>query len=122
MKRNYFISELTISLIIVLLLLLHIRPFSSFMPSNLFMFTIVALLALFTLFVIFVWREKIYDEREKLHALIAGKAAFLVGASVMVIGIVVQSLNHSVDIWLVVTLGAMIFTKIIGLIYGQFKH
>jgi Na+/glutamate symporter len=73
------------------------------------------------LFAIFVLREKAQDEREIAHRMLSGRVAFLVGSALLTFGVIIQSLNHSVDAWLVVTLVAMIFSKIVARIYGDLK-
>jgi len=47
---------------------------------------------------------------------------FIVGAGVLVVGIIVRSLEHKLDFWLVITLTAMVLAKIVGLIYSRRKH
>ena len=92
------------------------------MPSALFMMMVLGLVVVFVVFASFVWKENSRDEREGLHKMIAGRIAFLVGAALLVIGIVVQSFKHELDFWMVCTLGAMILAKIIGRIYGRIKY
>jgi hypothetical protein len=53
--------------------------------------------------------------------MLSGRIAFLVGSTLLTLGIIVQSLNHNVDAWLVVTLVAMILSKIVVRIYGDSK-
>jgi len=92
------------------------------MPTTLLMMMILGLVAVFALFASFVWRENHRDEREGLHKMMAGRAAFLVGTALLTLGIIVQSLSHNLDPWLVLTLGGMIVAKVISLIYGQIKN
>jgi hypothetical protein len=66
------------------------------------------------LFAALIWREKPADEREILLSQKAGRIAFLVGTSVLVIGIVYEELHHSLDPWLIYALVFMILGKIIG--------
>ena len=58
-----------------------------------------------------IYREKPTDEREYELSLMAGKHAYLVGGAVLTVGVVAQSLNHDLDIWLPLTLGSMVFVK-----------
>ena len=121
MKNNY-LQEIFISLALVVLLVLLLNPFDFWMPSAFLMMLVAGLVAIFVSFVSFVWRENAKDERESLHKSIAGRTAFLAGASVLVAAIVVHSFNHTLDPWLVIALGVMILTKIIGLMYGRIKY
>ena len=105
-----------------MLLVLLLNPFDFWMPSALLMLLVAGLVAIFVLFVSFIWRENAEDERESLHKSMAGRAAFLAGASVLVAAIVVQSFSHTLDPWLVIALGVMILTKIVGLVYGRMKY
>ena len=113
------IPEIAVSVILVALLALLLEPFEGFMAPPAFMGAIVGVVALFLVFAAFVWRERSRDEREGLHRLLAGRLAFLAGAAVLVAGIVVLSLRHALDPWLVITLAAMLLSKAGALIYGR---
>jgi len=69
-------------------------------------------LGLFGLFASFILREKVVDERDGFHRTLAGRNAFLAGAGVLTLGIVIQGYSHAVDPWLVVALVGMIVVKI----------
>ncbi len=120
--KNNFLQEICISLTLIVLLILLINPFDFWMPNTFLMMIVVGLVVVFTFFAFFIWRENAKDERDALHRLMAGRIAYLTGAGTLVIGITVQSLQHNIDIWLVVILGVMIFAKIIGNIYGRVKY
>lgn len=120
--RNNFLQEIIVSIALIILLLFFLNPFGFWMPTVLLMMMVLGLVVVFAVFASFVWRENVKDEREDLHRMLAGRFAFLVGAGALVIGIVIKSLNHSVDSWLVFTLGAMLLAKISGLIYSRLEH
>ena len=120
--KNNLLQEIIVSGVLISLLILFLNPFEFWMPPILLMMMVLGLVVVFCLFASFIWRENSKDEREGLHKMMAGRIAFLVGTAVLVMGIVVQSLNHQLDFWLVLTLGAMILAKIIGLTYGRIKH
>ena len=103
------------------LLLVLLNPFGWWMPTAMAMMLTAALVAVFAVFASFVWREKPRDEREGLHRLLGGRWAFLAGALVLVVGIIVGEFAHNLDPWLPLALGAMILAKIVGLIYGRIK-
>ncbi len=106
----------------MVLLFLLLNPFGFWMPNGLLMIIVLILVVLFTIFASFIWKEKVKDEREAFHRMVADRVAFLVGSGVLVIGIVVQSFKHNINFWLVIALGAMIFAKIVGLIYSRIRH
>lgn len=120
--KNNFLQEVLASLVLIVLLVLFLNPFGFWMPSALLIMMIAGLLVVFALFASFIWREIVQDEREALHRLMAGRIAYLMGAGGLVLGVIVQSLQHNLDPWLVGILGITIFAKIIGLIYGRVKY
>jgi len=119
---NSFLSELSVSVILVILLFLLINPVKFVMPNEVNMLLILGLVISFIIFSAFIFKEKAKDERENLHRYISARFAYLVGMSILVIGIIVQSLNHRLDTWLISTLMSMILAKIAGSIYGRLKH
>ncbi len=114
-------KEIVLAIILLVLLLSVLDPAHWFMPSMLEMIILIILVLVFSVFASFIWREHKGDERDLLHRLLAGHLAFLFGMGVLLLGIVIQSVQHNLDQWLVVTLGIMILAKIFGLIYGQRK-
>ncbi len=120
--KNNFLQETLVSLALIALLVLFLNPFGFWMPNALLIMMIVGLIVVFALFAGFIWRENTKDEREVLHRFMAGRIAYLVGVGGLIIGIIVQSLWHDLDPWLVYILGTMIFAKIIGRMYGKIKH
>lgn len=121
-NNNAFANEIITALILVLLIVALLNPFSWFMPSPVVMMLILAVVVVFILFITFVWKERARDERELLHRTIAGRVAFLSGVAMLVLGIIIQGLNHNVDVWLALTLTVMIFAKIITSIYNNLKN
>ena len=120
--KNNFLQETMVSGALIVLLLLFLNPFDFWMPNTLLIMMILVLLIVFALFASFVWRENAKDERESFQKMMAGKFAFLAGAGGLIIGIIVQSLQHNLDGWLVAILGIMIFAKIFGIVYGRIKY
>lgn len=112
-------SEIIIGLIFLAVLFLCLDPLDWFMPSMMQMLLLVILVLVFAVLAVFVWREGKGDEREVMHRMLAGRFAFLSGMTVLIVAIVIQSLNHSLDHWLIITLGVMVLAKIVGLLYGQ---
>lgn len=111
MKNNLKGTLVTLFLIIIAILLLN--PFHFWMPGMMVIFLLATALVLFGLFASFILREKSIDEREDQHKALAGRNAFLVGSGILMLGIVIQGYSHNVDPWLVITLIAMVITKIV---------
>lgn len=120
--KNNFLQEVLVSLILIILLVLFLEPFGFLMTNTFLMMMVAGLIVVFSLFASFIWRENVRDEREALHRFMAGRIAYLAGASGLIIGIIVQSFEHNLDSWLVFILSAMIFAKIIGSIYNRLKN
>lgn len=74
------------------------------------------------LFIGFIWKEKVKDERESLHRHISSRFAYLAGVAVLAVGIITQTINENLDPWLVVVICIMILGKLFGLIYSRVKH
>lgn len=121
-NNNAFVNEIIAALILVVLVGTLLNPFNWFMPSPVVMMLILAVVVVFILFTTFVWKERARDERELMHRTIAGRIAFLSGVAMLVLGIIIEGLNHAVDVWLVLTLTVMIFAKIITSIYNNLNN
>ena len=122
MKNNIFAKETTIALILIVLLILFLNPFDLLMPPPFLSMLIIFLIAIFGIFAAVIWKEHARDEREQLHIMLAGRYAFLAGSTLLVIGIIIQSVQHRIDPWLIIALVGMILVKLIGLGYSQKKY
>lgn len=120
--KNSFLQEIVVSLVLIVLLVLFLNPLGFWMPTTLLMTMVLGLVVVFALFASFVWKENHRDEREGLHKMMAGRIAFLVGTTLLVIGIIIQSFGHKLDPWLVFILVGMIVAKVIAFIYGRIKN
>jgi len=116
------IIELTLSTIFLALLVLLLNPLNFWMPTGTHVMLIVLLLVIFTVFAAFIFRENTKDEREVLHRFIANRFAFLGGMAVLVAASIIQSLEHRVDIWVIIALVVMVVAKFVGLLYSRLKH
>lgn len=114
------LGELIIATIILALLGVLLAPAQA-MPQSMLMAIIATLGAGFVAFASFLWREQPRDEREEHHRYLASRFAFLIGSGVLVIAVIVQSLQHRLDPWIVLVLGAMILAKVSGLVYGRVR-
>ncbi len=118
MKSN-LIKETTVAVLLIILLELILNPFHFWMPSMMLVSILVAAVVIFSLFASLILREKVSDEREGIHRMLAGRNAFLTGAIISIIGIVIQSFSHHVDPWLVITLVAMVIVKLATRMYSD---
>lgn len=112
-------SEIIIALVFLVTMFLCLDPLDWYMPSMAEMLFLVLLVIVFAIFSVFIWKEGKGDEREVMHRMLAGRLAFLAGMAVLIVAIVIQSLQHQLDHWLVITLGVMVIAKLVGLLYGE---
>jgi Na+/proline symporter len=123
MKFTSYTSEVIVSLILLIILGLFLSPGSmALMPKTAGSMLTIIFVLIFVVFAGLVWKEKARDEREEFHKLNAGRISFLVGTSVLVLGVVYQSFGHDIDPWLVATLAGMIFAKVAARIYSQLRQ
>ena len=116
-----FVGELTVSVGLIVLLLILFNPWSMAMPGYFVMCLLVGIVVLFAGFAIFLWKEKQGDERERFHLLFADRAAYLTGAAILIVGIIVDELRGAFNPWLIFALAGMILAKVASLIYGKVK-
>lgn len=121
MKNDTF-NETAVGVGLIVLLILLVNPFEIFMPSRVTMMLLGGVAILAFLFIVFVWKETAQDERESVHRLLAGRSAFLAGASILLLGIAFQTIQHRLDPWLVVALGTMVLTKLLTRAHSRTKH
>lgn len=117
MKNNLLEKVVTLALVIIAVLLLN--PFDFWMPDMMVMGMLAGALVLFGIFASFILRENKLDERDEQHRTLAGRNAFLSGAGVLIVGIVVQGYSHAVDPWLVIALIVMVVVKIVTRIWSD---
>jgi len=105
-------SELGVSMAVLAVLALLVHPY--WMPMGLIVICIAVLAVLVFGLGVFVWRETPRDEREYQLMAQTGRSAYLTGAAVLTVGVAVQTLQHHLDIWLVIGLAGMVLVKIIS--------
>ena len=115
-------TELVVSIVFLVLLMLFINPFHFWMPDALLYMLVAAILVIFALFAGLVWKEEPRDEREVLHVMHAARIGYLLGVAVLVLGVIYESLAAHVDVWLLVALGAMILGKLAALVYNSLHN
>ena len=122
MSNKPLVSEILIAVSFVALLTALLNPWGAFMPMPLVMTLLVFLLVAFGIFAGLIWRERGGDERDRFHAMLADRVAYLLGTGVLLVGVAIQSFTHALDPWLVVVLGIMIIAKIAGRILTRWKY
>ena len=100
------ISEIIVGLAVVIILVVFLNPTKLLMPVSVNLMLILCLVLVFL----------------ALHIQKSGRLSFLVGSTVLVIGVVVQSYRHEIDPWLIYGLTAMILTKLVARIFHNFKN
>ena len=113
MKKYKSILDIVLLLGLGVIAFLAVAPHAVVMPSSVQMLLLAVVLVLISGFMVFLWREQPDDEREAHNQALASRSAYLVGAVILVIALVIQSLRHNVDPAIPVALLAMIATKII---------
>lgn len=93
--------------------LLTIAPKTFVMPTGLQMLLLASVLTLLAGFLTLLWREQPTDEREVYNQALASRYAYIVGAVVLIIAMLIESMRHSLDPAIPIALLAMIVTKII---------
>lgn len=114
--------EIVISLIILIILGVFLNPTHLLMPDSVSMLLIMALIVGFLSFVGLIWREQPKDERDLAHIQKSGRVSFLMGATILVVGIVLQAVRHDVDPWLIYALSAMVLTKLLTRMFHHFTN
>jgi hypothetical protein len=117
MKNN--LQEIIITLALIVIAVLLLNPFDFWMPDMVVICMLAITLGLFGIFASFILRENMIDERDSQHRTLAGRNAFLAGAGVLTLGIVIQGYTHAVDPWLVLALIIMIVVKIATRIWSD---
>ena len=118
MNFNSLVQYIILALLAILLFTLA-DPFMHLMPNMLQMVCLTVASALLAVFAGFVISESAGDEREVLHRMHAGRAAFLSGIAVLTTALVYQGFTHSIDIWVPLALLTMILSKLVARWYAE---
>ena len=108
---NTIISYSIVALMVLLLFTLT-DPFMYWMPDMTQMAALTIATALLVVFAGLILREGAGDERETLHRMHAGRAAFLSGIAILTLALLLQGLRGAIDPWIPVTLAAMVLAKV----------
>ena len=113
MKKYKQLLDVVLLLGLSTIAMLSIAPEAYVMPSSLQMLILAAVLGLIATFLVLFVREQPDDEREMQNQALASRSAYTIGSLVLITGLIVQSLNHSLDPVVPIALLAMIATKVI---------
>lgn len=84
--------------------------------------SLAGLLALYTIAMSLVGEGKLEDEREQQHRYIANRAGLIAGTAILALGVIWQLfITHSIDYWLLTGLIVINLTKIVSLIWLNYK-
>lgn len=120
MTKNIYIQVIS-AIVVLLLAVLLLNPFHFWMPGMAQMAVLGCLLVAFAVLSVYLLQENARDEREAAHRMLAGRVAFFIGSLILVIGIAVESVHGTPNMWLVLSLAGMIFGKIAARFYSDWK-
>lgn len=110
------------AVVILVIAIVFLNPGHLTMPNNLQSMLILGLILSFFTFAAFIYKERSLDEREASHIQMAGRISYLVGIGILICGVIVQSISHNIDPWLIYALCAMIFSKLVSRIYSRYHR
>lgn len=113
------VFHISVAAVLVALLMLLTDPFMYWMPAGVQMLVLLGATALAALWAGFVMQERAHDEREAVHTMYAGRAAYLSGLAVLTLALIVQGLAHAIDPWVPLALGAMVVSKLAARMYVE---
>lgn len=103
--------------VLVALLILLSDPFMLWMPAQAQTAALLGAAILACLWAGFVMYEHANDEREALHKMHAGRAAYLSGIAILTLALIFQGLAHNIDPWVSAALAAMVISKLAARLY-----
>ena len=112
MKKYRTALDFILILSLAVVCALSLAPKSFVMPNSAQMLILTILLGFIATFLVLLWRENPHDEREAVNQSSASRAAYVVGAVVLIIALIIQSLQHKIDPAVPLALLAMISTKV----------
>jgi ABC-type xylose transport system permease subunit len=113
MNKNKFLFDIILLFGLTAITFLSIAPKSFVMPSSVQMVILGIVVGLIATFMVFLWKENPRDEREFENQVSASRLAYLAGCLTLISFLIYQSITHSVDPGVPITLLVMIATKII---------
>ena len=113
-------KEIFATVAIVIFAFLTLNPLGILMSSLFQMTAYGLLLVAVVVFAGLVIKEKTLDEREEKNRAIAGRAGYLMGLIILIIGVSVQTLSHTpLDPWIIGALVVMVLGKVFTRAYYE---
>ncbi len=116
MKKTIFIECFLLTLLSGLLVWL-LNPFNLMMKVMLSGGVIVCLIVLYLIKFFVIFKETPQDERDLQHRYHSSWASYSTVSILLFIGVIVESLQGYVDVWLVIAFTGMLISKLVSLIY-----
>ena len=116
-KLRSFLFEILILIALFIVLAILLDPFNIVFSNSILMVISLIIALWFIVYSVFIWKEHSHDERENLHIKYAGRISFLAGTATLLFFILIQAFNHSIDIFLPITLIIMVLCKVLSIIY-----
>lgn len=118
---KHYLPESIVAVLLIALSVLLYNPY--WMPMGAVYATIICFVLVLGGFATFIWRERGGDEREALIRHVASRVAYLSGAIVLAVGIIVETLTaHAVDHWLIGAFIVIVLAKAVGYVYGKGRY
>ena len=120
-KNNQNIKDLLFLILLVISFFFLINPLGIIMTTD-FEMALLALVSLVVISVLIIaWKENPIDEREETHLLIASRLSFFASAIILLVAIIVQTLQHRIDVWIPIVLFVHLSSKIFAIFYLKYK-
>lgn len=110
--KNSVLTQMGALLGLIVAAFFLVDPMHMQMPENMHMATLAGVVICAGIFAVFVLSEGRGDERDDANRAFAGRVAFFIGAVVPIVAILVQTLSHALDPWLVYALVGMVAGKV----------
>jgi len=110
MKNKPF--QIFVASVLVILLVLLTDPLMLWMPETAVTAALLIAVVMLCIWVGLIIVDRADDERELLHRMEAGRFAYILGIITLTLGLLVQGFSHNIDIWIVVTLGIMVISRL----------
>jgi hypothetical protein len=122
MKKNkHDFRDILFVILLITSFFFLINPFGIIMTNDLEMLVLGVMSLIVVAILVFMWKEDPVDEREEIHLLVAGRVSFFSTASILLVVLIVQTLQHNVDEWIPIILFVLLSSKILSVVYLKYK-
>lgn len=116
MKKTIFIESILLALLSGLLVWL-LNPFNLMMKLMLSSGVIICLAVLYIVKFFVIFREKPQDERDIQHRYHSSWVSYSTVSVLLFCGVIVESIQGEVDLWLIIAFTGMLLSKLASLVY-----